>query len=328
MRKLLAIALIAAGLWGGYWFVGSAAVERGLVAWFGALRAGGWTASYDSLNTAGFPSRFDTTITDLELSDPGTGLTWRAPLFQILALSYRPNHIIAALPPAQTVILPFDTVEIASDQMRGSVVFQAGTALTLDHSAFVMTNVSLTGGTGWSMGLGEGRFATRRAVARANSHDIGIEAMGLAPPVGLRRLLDPDGALPETLESLKIDATLGFDAPWDRFALEGARPRITALELNKAQITWGTLVLRASGQLTVDDQGVPTGRISVETSNWRGMLGMAVAGGLVSAAVAPTVERGLEILASGGPGLTAPLSFQNGFVSFGPLPLGAAPRLR
>ena len=331
MRKLLAFVLIAALAWGGYWFIGSSAVERGLTAWFEDRRAAGWIADYSTLNTAGFPSRFDTTITDLELADPNTGVAWSAPLFQILALSYRPNHIIAALPNSQTLATPFERIDITSDQMRGSVVFEAGTSLTLNHSAFVMDNVALTGSAGWSMALDTGRFATRQTVGRENAHDMAFEALGFAPTAATRDTLDPAALLPSTVETLKIDATLGFDAPWDRFAIEDARPNITTVDLALLQASWGTLDLRATGELTINAQGVPTGRITVKATNWREMLDMAVAAGAVPTALAPTVERGLEILAglSGtDQTLDAPLSFQNGFVSFGPIPLGPAPRLK
>jgi len=331
MGKLMAIALIAAGLWGGYWFIGSAAVERGLIGWFDAQRAQGWQAEYASLNTAGFPSRFDTTISDLKLGDPAAGLIWAAPMVQFLALSYRPNHIIAVLPPSQTLTTPYETVQITSDGMRGSVVFKPGTALALDHSAFVLQNLALAAASGWSLALTEGRLATRQTVAIENAHDVAFQALDLAPDTALRRLFDPGAQLPATVDTLKLDATLQFDAPWDRFALDGAHPQITTLDLKLAQATWGTLDLQAAGTLSIDDRGIPTGRITLTATNWRAMLAMAVDSGLVPPDLAQTAERGLALLAgmSGTPDtLSAPLSFQNGLVSFGPVPLGAAPRLR
>lgn len=331
MRRLLVIALLAAGLWGGYWFIGSSALERGMIAWFDVRRATGWTADYASLNTAGFPSRFDTTITDLALADPEGALRWEVPLIQILALSYRPNHIIAVLPPAHTLTGPTGPVTITSDDMRGSVVFAADTALTLDHSAFVTQNVALQGDGDWSIALTEARLATRQTLATPNAHDIGFEAMGLTPSGTLRRSFDPGNTLPATVETLKLNATAQFDAPWDRFALDGPPPQITRLDLKLAQATWGKLDLRAEGSLSVDDQGIPTGRITLTATNWRAMLAMAVDAGLLPPDMAETVERGMALLAglSGTPDtLSAPLSFQNGLVSFGPVPLGPAPRLR
>ena len=88
--------------------------------------------------------------------------------------------------------------------------------------------------------------------------------------------------------------------------------------------------LNAAGELDVDVSGMPTGRITVRAKNWREMLQLAVASGVVAEGFAPTIERALELLSqmSGNPRtLDAPLSFEDGRMSFGPIPLGAAPRL-
>lgn len=330
MGKLLAIVLIAALGWSGYWFVGAMAVERGLGGWFDARRAEGWVADYSGLNTAGFPNRFDTTITGLELADPDSGLAWSAPMFQILALSYRPNHIIAVLPRSQTLATPLERLTLDSALMNGSVRFEPGTDLVLDQATFVMEDLRLAG-TGWSMALDTGRLASRQTAARENAHDIAFEAIGFAPTDATRQRLDPAGLLPAAVETLKIDATVAFDAPWDRHAIERSRPQITVLDLNLAQATWGSLDFRATGSLTVDAEGVPTGRITVKATDWRRMLDMAVAAGVVPEMLSPTLERGLGMLAglSGDPEtLDAQLTFQDGRLSFGPIPLGPAPRLR
>ena len=94
---------MASALWGGYWFIGSAGFEKGLAAWFDERRSAGWVADYSDIKTRGFPNRFDTTISDLELADTRAGLAWSAPFFQIFTLSYRPNHIVVALRKVSTL---------------------------------------------------------------------------------------------------------------------------------------------------------------------------------------------------------------------------------
>ena len=127
-----------------------------------------------------------------------------------------------------------------------------------------------------------------------------------------------------------IEANVTFDAPWDRHAIEDRRPQITALDLRGLRATWGRMELEAAGDLTVDAGGTPDGRITVRAVNWRDMIGVVRASGLVPEGFIPTIEAALEALAglSGRPDtIDAPLSFQNGFVSFGPIPLGRAPNL-
>lgn len=330
MRILLVVVVLAALGWGGYWFVGAQAVERGLSAWIEDRREDGWVAEYSDLNTAGFPNRFDTTITRLDLADPETGLAWSAPFFQILALSYRPNHVIAVWPNEQTIATPLEKIEVTSEKMQGSVVLRPGPSLELDHANFVLDNFSLQSTQGWSAQVENGRFATRRTVGREDAHDIAFQANELRPSRDVLALLDRTGGLPEVFESMLIKTTVAFDAPWNRFAIEDARPQITAFELNELSARWGEMDLQAAGKLTVDASGQPDGKITVRAKNWREMLRIAVATGAVAEVFAPTIERALELLAgmSGKPEtLDAPLTFGNGRMSLGPIPLGPSPSL-
>jgi hypothetical protein len=143
-------------------------------------------------------------------------------------------------------------------------------------------------------------------------------------------MLDPAQLLPEVVEGMAVTADVTFDAPWDRFAVEVARPQVTALDLSDLTAQWGGIQMRAAGELTVDAEGLPEGRITLKITNWRDLLQVAGNAGLVPAPLMPTVERALEILAGlSGPRdtLDAPLTFANGVLSFGPLPLGPAPRI-
>ena len=101
MRLLLAVIVIAALGWSAYWVIGQRGLEQGLADWFEARRAEGWVAETSDLRVRGFPNRFDTGFSDLLLADPETGLAWEAPYFQLSALSYRPNHVIAVWPEEQ-----------------------------------------------------------------------------------------------------------------------------------------------------------------------------------------------------------------------------------
>lgn len=331
MKKLLAAILIAAGLWAGYWYTGQRAVERALADWFDARRQAGWVAEYDTLNTGGFPNRFDTTITGPSLADPASGLAWSAPFLQILALSYRPNHVILALPNEQVVATPLERLTLASDKMTGSLILRPGTALELDRSTFIAQSVAVTGQSGWSASMDEGRAAIRRLDGDGFSYEIGLETLGLRPADALRRALDPTGRLPEAIQTLRLDATAEFDRPWDRRAIEEARPQPVALSIDEMKAQWGQLSLHAAGNLTVDADGIPEGTITLRATNWRDILGLVADAGLVPNGVLPLIESALRMLAglSGSDEtLEAPLTFASGRVALGPIPLGAAPVLR
>jgi len=135
--------------------------------------------------------------------------------------------------------------------------------------------------------------------------------------------------LPDVFETLIIDTTLTFDTPWDRFAIERQRPQITKINLTELRAIWGDIDIRAAGQLLVDEQGMPTGEITVKAKNWRDILNIATETGAIPASMTMIVTRALETMAemTGDPKtLDAPLTFKNGQISLGIIPLGPAPR--
>ena len=330
MGRLIVLILVAALIWMSWWFIGSTITERSLRAWVDERRSVGWVADYSALNVRGFPNRFDTTINDVVLADPTTGIAWSAPFFQLLMLSYKPNHVIVALPNDHRFSTPLQNLEMTSDRARGSIVFRPNTALTLDRLTFVLDEFDIQSSLGWQVRLREARISTEPVSAREDAHRIGAEILKLSPSDATRAVLDPAGILPTTVDLLRLDASVGFDAPWDRHAIEDARPQITDIDLRDLRASWGDVDFRAAGKLTVDQRGLPTGRITVKAVQWRRLLDMAISAGLVAQSLAPTFERAFELMASlsGTPDtLDAPLTFQNGFVSFGPIPLGPFPPL-
>lgn len=331
MQRLIVVVVIAVLAWGGYWVVGSVALDRGLRAWFDDRRGEGWVADYSDLRVLGFPNRFDTTFIDLELADPETGLAWSMPFFQLLALSYKPNHVIAVWPNQHRIATPRERLTLTSSKMQASLVVVPGTDLALDRASFVAEAFGASSSAGWQSGAEVLRFATRRAPEAANAHEIAIEGTAVEVAGPVKRWLDPLGALPGEVETLRLATEVTFDAPWDRFAIERARPQPVAIDLQDLTAVWGELELRVAGEVTLDEAGLASGAVTVKAVNWREMLDIAVASGALPEASRPTAESALELLAgmSGRPDtIDAPLTLRRGTLFLGPLPLGALPPLR
>ncbi len=328
MRWLLALILGAAVLWGGYWFIGARAVERGATAWF--AQSGG-TAQAGAISVAGFPNRFDLTVTAPEVFDPRTGLGWQAPFLQIFALIYRPHHLIAVWPETQTIQTPMETLQIASDRMRASVVLEPGRALQLDRAALAAEGLEINvtpaltdGFAPWSVAATEMRLAGRQVAGRPNQHDLGLEITGLAPAPGLIDAAD----LPGAMDQLLVEARVTLDRSVRLTDTTPPRPEV--VEVRNLFARWGSAELHGNGTLTVEDDGTLTGRIDLRADDWRQILSIAVALRLIRPEVAPTWEAGLQMLAQQNEPesrITLPLVFNRGAVSLGPLPLGAGPRL-
>ncbi|MEV8466180.1 DUF2125 domain-containing protein [Fluviibacterium sp. DFM31] len=332
MRILLIVVILAAAAWAGYWVLGSRSVERGLQGWFAAREAEGWSVHVDGIDTVGFPSRFDTTLTALDIADPETGVAWSAPFFQILALSYKPHHVIAVWPDRQRLATPNQKIDITSETLRGSVVFEPGPSLALDRSTVEFSRIGLASTADWRAALDGGQLALRRTPLAENSYDLSFEARDLTLPTRLTEMLARTGLGSDTAQGVRLEASVVFDRPWDRFAIEDRRPQPTKIDLKLASATWGELDLKLAGELDVDARGLPTGEITVKATNWREMLDLAEHSGLLAPQIRPLMERGLQTLAglSGNKKtLDLPLTFRDGQVVLGGfLPVGPAPVLR
>jgi len=307
MRIIVGVVAIAIILWSGWWYLGATAQKTALNGWLDARSAEGWVAERSDISVAGYPNRIDATVSDLMLADPRSGWAWSAPFFQVLMLSYKPNHVIAVWPETQKVSAPDGTAEISSEVMRGSVVFVPDTDLTLDRTQIELKDVAITG-EDWTAALVQGNLATRKL-------DAETRRAAQVPPV---------------IERAHVDLIASFDAPWDRHAIEGVKPRLTAMRIKDIDLVWGKLRLTAEGRLTVDASGYPVGELNVQARHWREMLKVAVAAGALPRSLAQTAEDALglvEMLSGKKDLIKVPLTFSDGLTRLGPVPIGPAPRL-
>ena len=328
MRALLAIVIVAALAWSGFWYWQAQARDRAVTDWLAERRAAGWVAEAADVRVTGYPNRADLVVTALDLADPGEGWSWQAEELQVLALSYKPHHVIAVLPGEQVVATPYDAIRVTSDLLRGSVIFRPTPRLELDHSTFEIEGMRLAGDSGWTAGIGKAILATRQAGGTPFAHDVAFDAQGLAlPPATTERI---GGVLPAEIGQVGLDATLAFDRAWDRPAIEGENPVLEGVEVRDLTLTWGKLDLRGRGTLGIDAEGFAEGRLDLRARNWREMLDVAETAGMLDPTLAGAVRAGLDLIARfGGDGetLNVPLDFSGGRTSLGPIPLGPAPRL-
>jgi hypothetical protein len=333
MRTLFAIVVLAALGWSGWWYWAASLREAALTGWLDERRAAGWLAEAEDVTVNGFPNRIDAIVTGLELADPASGWSWSAPEFQVLSLSYTPHHVIAVWPGEQIVASPYETTRIESALMRGSVVFDPRPGLPLNRSTIEIEDMRLSGDGGWTASLAKGVLATRRpdpGTAPEFAHHIGFRAEDLSLPSAWTSGIGRAGVLPAAIETANLDATLVFDRPWDQRAIESENPVLERVNIRDMRLLWGSLDLRARGELSADARGYAEGRLDLRARNWREMLRVAVNAGMIGENMAGAVETGLGLLArlsSDRNTIEVPLSFQNGETRLGPILIGEAPRL-
>lgn len=326
MRLMLWIIAGLTALYCGYWAVASRVIRAGAEAAIARMRAEE-TADVAAFGLAGFPARFDITLEAPRFASRDGTFHWSAPEIRLYALSYRPQHVIAILPPQQRLGIGRETVAVTSQAFSASAVFGLAAAVPLDHAQTVGKAVVLSSDAGWGLAVDELRAAVRRGEDETIQR-VGIELLGLTLSGAPAEVVTAGGALPARGERLYLDATLGLDRPLDRFAVaEGLR--VQSAEITALALDWGPAGFSGQGRVALSAEGVPEGRVELSLRNWRAVLRLGVALGLLRPETAPTVERAAESLARMGDDaevLTLPLVFAGGQMSLGPVPLGPAPR--
>ena len=326
MKRLLIVILVASGLWFGYWFVGAYTARHGFANWFETRRAEGWVADYADFALRGFPNRFDATWTDLTLADPETGLAWDLPLFQILALAYRPNHVIAVWPHEMRIATPEEKFTLTTDALRASLRL-SGSALELERAVMEGTALRLSGAE--TAAMEDLHLAAERT--GDPTYRYGIRAAGITPPAARLSELVGTEALPETMQLLSLDAHVTFDKAWDRTAIDIARPQPRRIDLTAFEAAWGVMRIRLAGNLDLNEAGLASGDIALRAEHWRDMLQIAEDSGAIpeAAARAITAFLGMGAQSSGNPeALDVTITLRNGTAFLGFIPLGPVPPIR
>lgn len=324
MRFLLWVVLGLGVLWGAYWFVGSSALDREVNAWFDTQAASGRLVGRDSVSVAGFPNRFDVTITAPYLVDEASGWGVKTPFLQLLSMTWKPWHVIAVLAPTQELTSPSGRVLSVISEVWASLQLRPGLDLALDQVVVDAKSITVTS-DGLSMAAGRIELAAAADATRENGLRLGLQADDLTLDPSIAALV-PD--LGPVISDVHLDATVQLSRPVNRHLTPEAE--VKAVHLSEARLAWGDLALSAKGDLTRDADGRAEGEIALSVAGWRQLPDALVALGAMPASMAPWVTRALTLLAAGASDpdqLEVPLTFAGGRMALGSLPLGAAPML-
>jgi hypothetical protein len=326
MRVFLWIGVVLGVLWGGYWVVGARVIETGANKWVSDMQAQGLAVAQDDIAVAGFPSRFDLTVTRPRIADQVTGWGWKAPFAQVLSMTWKPWHVIAVLPQDQEIDAPGQRIALTTSKMQGSLRLAPSTDQSLAEVVIEAHDVALVSDLGWQVGLTSAVLALGKVGTNGFDQRLGLDISDLRPDATLTAQL-PD--LGDVISKLHLDSVLALSAALDRHA-GATQPRVTGVTVRDFSMIWGSLRLSAKGQVRPGRDGLAEGQIDFAIEDWRQVPALAVALGLVRPEMGQSLTNGLDVLAQSGGNpdvLNLALTFADGWMSLGPIPLGPAPVL-
>ncbi len=324
--RLWAWGVVAAGLaaavsWGGGQLAARAA--QTVLADLAAQGRGG----AETVAAAGFPLRLGLRVQGLSLQEPAQGLAWSVPQAQASAPLWAPLSWRADLGLPQQVTLAGHPFRLEAGVAQADLGLGLGVDLPLRRAGVRLAAPRLIHVAALAPSLAAESLWLDLAQEGA-AYALQVEATGLALPSRLAAALTPETRLPDVIERLSGSARLGFAAPLALVAK--APPQIETIEISASELLWGGHRLQATGRLQIGAAGTPEGTILLATPDWQAWLEVAVAGGgLPRERLAMMQGLGRYLAAQHPEGMVqVPLVFAAGRMSLGPVPLGAAPRLR
>lgn len=331
MRKVMWIVALAVLAWCGWWWFASTGLRGGVQAWFDAQRSQGWQAEVSAVEGGGFPLTLQAGLRDIAVADPQAGLAIGTRALDIAAPAWWPGDV--------TVTLDDDPILIASPLGRSTLTMadgvmalnlHPGTALELEALGWTAGPWQVSDPDGGGVQMQANDLTLTMTQVEGAQYALVATAGTFSPGAATRRDLRLPDNFPRAFESLQLRADVTFDQLWDRRALDQGRPQPRVVDLHLVEAIWGAMKFNLSADLTVDAQGLPTGTIAIQAENWRDMLDMSEAAGLLPQQLRGQAEGVLQALAgaSGNEStLDVELSVRDGAIRLGFIPLAPAPRL-
>lgn len=300
MRRLVWIALLCVTAWCGWWVFASQNLSRGVEIWFDDRRAEGWQADLSGVQINGFPFQLNATIDAPALVDPDTGVAFSTSRLILSAPAWWPGYV--------TLNLPQDGMMFATPRTKRTVLISSGiakmrlkpsSALELESLTLSSGPVQVKSGEQELIGAQGIELGLMQNENQPNLYSVTANVAALRPGADQRRVLRVPEALPDTYESLVLDMKVLLTRPIDRSTLEVARPQPERVDLKLAEAEWGPMLLRTSAALDISETGLATGDISFQARNWRDMLTLLEAAGVIPASAKPQAENILTMLANG-----------------------------
>ncbi|MFZ1468687.1 MAG: DUF2125 domain-containing protein [Paracoccaceae bacterium] len=339
MRFLKWVGIVFLVLAVGIWFAASYALKKGAESVFAGLVQDGLVAETTDLSVGGFPTRLDLAMTGLNLTNPKTGEGWQAPSLHISAPSWAPWHVTADLPATQVLTVEannaMQAITVTSDGLAASVRVRPDITANLQEITAGGAALQAASSLGWTVGAEDLRLRLLVDGQNSKIYALTLEARNIAPDASLATALAavnlpdlPVSDLPAQVDSVALVMQLHLTQPLD--LTSALRPELAGVDLQALTAVWGPLQIAASGSLRGDANGFAAGQIDIAVTNWNRLPALLAATGAVQPAVVTLVSNGMKALADAGGDpmvLTVPLIMQEGRTTFGPFPLGEAPRM-
>jgi hypothetical protein len=309
-----------------YWVLMSGHIRTAAQVWIEDKVDAGYAITYSTMKVRGYPFRFTIHLSDAEVSAPVTDGGWRVSMDSAAASAqfYNLDHWIVTL--GQNAIL--DTriddersqYALTSEKARFSLITRRGVTSQIGAEINALSIAALSGPEPL-IGSVE-RFAMNGRMAETGEFMSGFEIEGVR--FDDSQLDNPlQTAFGDTIELIRLDSVLTeFDTlseAGDPLAWSRAGGR---LMIRQTRLDWGPAALTGSGEVTLDSQIRPAGRLSVVVSDPESLISALEDARLVYDEQGAALRLAAMMAPRRDEGIALPFLLQDGGLFLGPARIG------
>ncbi|MCC5994942.1 MAG: DUF2125 domain-containing protein [Oceanicaulis sp.] len=321
---------LAVALHGAYWVWMSGQIRAAAWDWIAQQEEIGYEISHQGLQVAGYPFRFSVRALEPALTAPAEAGGWQARYHRLAANAqfYNLNHWILVLDGSGTFAIDIDGAparyRLDAGAARLSLVANGGATTRLGAEISDLALSALEGPEPVFTGMD--RLVLDGLAGLDDTLAVRLEITGAhygeqALPEAVARAFGREAGL------IRLDARL---RAWNALASTADPASWTrdggAIEVRQARLEWGAALISGSGELTLDSQARPQGRLSVVVSNPERLASALVTAGLVNEDQGQALRLAALMAPPRQEGIALPLRLQDGAVFLGPARLGAPRR--
>jgi len=320
----LVLLLLAGGALAGTWVWAAGAVQDGYGTWRAERRADGYSFQNAEPEVAGFPTAVRATLREPVVTAP-QGWRWQGPVVIGEADVLSPFTVRVTAPGTHT-LRTVDGRQLRADaqEAQGRVLLKPeGGARSGQITLRQVRLDGLPAGPTRAAALFVALGPERRPPDGPRELDVTLETDGLELP---RQL---ETAFGRSIDRLAVRGTLIGRAPREisRAELQAWRRRGGRIAVDHLDLTWAPVSLKGDGTLTLDSRLRPQGTLDVAIRGLGPALDELAAAGRIDRGAVTYAKLAIAALgsrdeATGETRVDVPLSFRDGRIYLGPVPLG------
>jgi hypothetical protein len=323
---LLALVVLLAGAYCGYWYYTANNLRAGIDPWAEAQRAEGYDLHWDAVTVGGFPFTIRLRFDNFYIAAPKP-LPYQAsgPSMVFEASPWNLQQWRFTAPSGAKLELVWAAAGFDAESLKGDVTLPLDPEGALDIDALNLTGNGAADG----VTIAELRAGiSQPAIPPASDSDTFLDLSFTLSTIGLPQGLPPFGnAIQEIAATAAIKGTFtpGPLVP----ALTDWRDRGGAVDLQDVHVHWDALDAAANGTCALDARLQPIAALTATLEGQDAIVDAAVTGGTMSEQNGEVAKMVLGLLAKPGPDgqkqITAPITVQDNRFYIGPAAVAHVP---